>query len=48
MSRSGHVYHDLEVASVLRETDDAVSLVLEIPDKLSADYRYEAGQFLTF
>ncbi len=48
MSRSGHVYHDLEVASVLRETDDAVSLVLKIPDKLSADYRYEAGQFLTF
>jgi ferredoxin-NADP reductase len=32
----------------VRETDDAVSLVLEIPDELRTAYGYAAGQFLTF
>lgn len=43
-----HVYHDLRVARVLRETGDAVSLVLEVPEALRATYEYVAGQFLTF
>jgi ferredoxin-NADP reductase len=41
-------YHPLTVSRVLRETDDAVSLVLEIPDELRTTYGYAAGQFLTF
>jgi ferredoxin-NADP reductase len=32
----------------VHETDDAVSLVLEIPDELRTTYGYAAGQFLTF
>jgi ferredoxin-NADP reductase len=36
------------ISKVVRETDDAVSLVLEIPDELRATYGYAAGQFLTF
>ncbi len=48
MSKTGQVYHDLRVASVVRETEDSVSLVLRIPDELEDDYAYVAGQFLTF
>lgn len=42
-----HAYHDLRVARVVEETSDARSIVFEIPQKLSASYRYKAGQFLT-
>ncbi|HVT20695.1 MAG TPA: ferredoxin--NADP reductase [Mycobacteriales bacterium] len=41
-------YHPLRIARVVRETDDACSLVLEIPDRLRSTYGYAAGQFLTF
>ncbi|HWC36853.1 MAG TPA: ferredoxin--NADP reductase [Mycobacteriales bacterium] len=41
-------YHALRVARVVRETDDACSLVLEIPAELRTTYGYAAGQFLTF
>ena len=41
-------YHPLTISKVVRETDDAVSLVLEIPDELRTTYGYAAGQFLTF
>ncbi len=40
-----HRFHRLRVARVTRETADAVSLVLEIPDDLAATFAYEAGQF---
>lgn len=36
------------IAQVVRETSDAVSLVLEIPDGPADRFRYRAGQFLTF
>ncbi|BBY92893.1 ferredoxin [Mycobacterium gallinarum] len=37
----------LRVKRVVRETSDAVSLVLGVPDHCSARFRYRAGQFLT-
>ncbi|HVV75475.1 MAG TPA: ferredoxin--NADP reductase [Mycobacteriales bacterium] len=41
-------YHALTISKVVRETDDAVSLVLDIPAELRSTYSYAAGQFLTF
>lgn len=37
----------LRIKRVVRETSDAVSLVLDVPDHCSARFRYQAGQFLT-
>ena len=37
----------LRIKRVVRETSDAVSLVLDVPEHCSAQYRYQAGQFLT-
>ena len=39
--------HGLPVVSVIRETADACSLVLGIPQELEAAFRYKAGQFVT-
>jgi ring-1,2-phenylacetyl-CoA epoxidase subunit PaaE len=40
-------FHSLRVASLRRETDDAVSLTFAVPDALLAAYRYTPGQYLT-
>lgn len=40
-------FHTLRVASLRRETDDAVSLTFAVPDLLRAAYRYTPGQYLT-
>jgi len=37
----------LRVKRVVRETSDTVSLVLDVPEHCSEQYRYQAGQFLT-
>lgn len=37
----------LRIKRVVRETADAVSLVLDVPDHCSARFEYQAGQFLT-
>lgn len=37
----------LRIKRVVRETSDAVSLVLDVPERHSHDFRYKAGQFLT-
>ncbi|MGB3352870.1 MAG: ferredoxin--NADP reductase [Mycobacterium sp.] len=37
----------LRVKRVVRETSDAVSLVLDVPEHCSKQFRYKAGQFLT-
>ena len=42
------LYHVLSIAQVIDETPDARSFVLDIPAELADDFRYEAGQFLTF
>ncbi len=41
-------YHSLRVARVVDETQDARSIVLEVPDALRPLFAYQAGQFLTF
>lgn len=41
-------FHQLRVARVVRETADASSFVLEVPDALRDTFAYEAGQFCTF
>ena len=37
----------LRIKRVVRETADAVSLVLDVPEHCSAKFEYQAGQFLT-
>ena len=43
-----HGFHPLSVARVIRETADASSFVLDVPDELRPAFAYEAGQFCTF
>jgi ring-1,2-phenylacetyl-CoA epoxidase subunit PaaE len=40
-------FHTLRVASLRRETPDAVSLAFAVPDELASAYRYTPGQYLT-
>lgn len=37
----------LRIKRVVRETADAVSLVLDVPERCSSRFQYQAGQFLT-
>ncbi len=41
-------YHPLRVREVVRETQDTLSYVLDVPPELAERFRYRAGQFLTF
>ena len=43
-----HGYHKLRVKHVVRETHDASSFVLDVPDDLAATFEYRPGQFCTF
>jgi 3-ketosteroid 9alpha-monooxygenase subunit B len=49
MSKPGRVrdYYQVPVAEVIRETDDASSLVLDVPPALSGTFAYRPGQFVT-
>ncbi len=40
-------YFQVPVAEVVRETDDACSLVLDVPPALAAAFGYRPGQFIT-
>ena len=40
-------FHTLSIASLRRETEDAVSLTFDVPDALQPDYRFTPGQYLT-
>jgi len=40
-------YYQVPVAEVIRETDDACSLVLDVPPPLAASFGYSPGQFVT-
>ncbi len=40
-------FHRLRVAAVVAETDQACSLVFEVPPELASTFRYQPGQFLT-
>jgi 3-ketosteroid 9alpha-monooxygenase subunit B len=39
--------YDLRIARVIRETADAISIVLEVPPSLAHAFKYRAGQFVT-
>ena len=41
-------YHQLRIAKIVQETPDARSFVLEVPAELANQFKYRAGQFLTF
>lgn len=41
-------FHKLKVKDIRRETNDAVSIALDIPIELVPAYQYEPGQHLTF
>jgi 3-ketosteroid 9alpha-monooxygenase subunit B len=41
-------YHQLRIAKIVQETPDARSFVLDVPAELAAQFKYRAGQFLTF
>jgi ring-1,2-phenylacetyl-CoA epoxidase subunit PaaE len=41
-------FHKLRVAEVKRETPDAVSVRLELPEELRETFKFRAGQHLTF
>ena len=43
-----HGFHTLRVREVVRETADARSFVLDVPDDLRQAFAYESGQFCTF
>jgi len=43
-----HDFHRLRLRRVVRETDDASSFVLDVPEDLRKAFAYEAGQFCTF
>ncbi|MFI8993293.1 FAD-binding oxidoreductase [Streptomyces sp. NPDC053542] len=40
-------FHALRVAEVIVETEDARSLVFDVPDDLAEEFRYRPGQFVT-
>jgi 3-ketosteroid 9alpha-monooxygenase subunit B len=40
-------YYQVPVTEVVRETDDACSLVLDVPPPLAATFGYRPGQFIT-
>ena len=40
-------FYQVPVAEVIRETDDACSLVLDVPPPLAATFGYRPGQFVT-
>jgi 3-ketosteroid 9alpha-monooxygenase subunit B len=41
-------YHQLRIAKIVQETPDARSFVLDVPAELAGQFKYRAGQFLTF
>ncbi len=43
-----HGYHKLRVKAVVRETHDANSFVLDVPDELAETFQYRPGQFCAF
>jgi 3-ketosteroid 9alpha-monooxygenase subunit B len=41
------MFHELRVASIVQETPDAKSIVLDVPESLAPGFEYRAGQFVT-
>jgi ferredoxin-NADP reductase len=47
MAADTHDFAPLRIKRVVRETSDAVSLVLDVPEQCATRYRYQAGQYVT-
>ncbi len=47
MTGSERPFHQLRVAAVIPETDEACSLVFDVPPDLGKAFEYQPGQFLT-
>ncbi|MGB3050201.1 MAG: ferredoxin--NADP reductase [Polyangiales bacterium] len=41
-------FQELQVAGIVQETHDARSFIFAVPESLRQEFRYRAGQFLTF
>ncbi len=41
-------FHSLKVKEIQKETEDAVSVVFDVPDELKDAYQFKQGQYLTF
>jgi 3-ketosteroid 9alpha-monooxygenase subunit B len=41
-------FHKLQISGIIQETHDTRSYVLDVPESLKEEFRYRAGQFLTF
>ncbi|MGB1000330.1 MAG: 2Fe-2S iron-sulfur cluster-binding protein [Flavobacteriales bacterium] len=40
--------HKLQIADIRRETADTVSVLLDVPEALKAEFSYQQGQYITF
>lgn len=40
-------FHSLNIKSILRQTDKAVSITFEVPTSLKTDFSFSAGQYIT-
>lgn len=40
-------FHELRIESIIKETEDTVSISFEVPSQLMSDYSYSPGQYLT-
>ena len=47
VTAADRVFHQLRVEAVVTETDEACSLVFEVPPELALAFAYQPGQFLT-
>jgi len=41
-------FHKVKIKNIQKETNDAVIWTFEVPDELKAEYKWQAGQHLTF
>ena len=41
------MFHKLRIRKITKETEDAVSIIFEVPLELQKDFSYSAGQYLT-
>ena len=46
-ARGSQRFRPLRVKAVVRESADAISVVIEVPPELASTYIYEAGQYVT-
>ena len=40
-------FHTLKVQKLIKETTDAVSIIFEVPENLSQQFKFTQGQYIT-